>query len=40
MLTSEKIKVHRLVKLQVKLPHQRSHYAVKFEDGSQEETER
>ena len=40
MLTSEKIKVHRLVKKQVKLPHLRSPYAVKFEDRSREETER
>ena len=29
-----------LNKIQVKLPHQRSPYAVKFEDRSQEETER
>ena len=38
--TSEKTKVHRWEKFQVKLPHQRSPYAVKFEDRSQEETER
>ena len=30
----------RLNKIPVKLPHQRSPYAVKFEDRSQEETER
>ena len=29
-----------LGKIQVKIPHQRSPYAVKFEDRSQEETER
>ena len=27
-------------KIQVKIPHQRSPYAMKFEDRSQEETER
>ena len=37
---SEKIKDHRFVKIQVKIPHQRSPYAVKIEDRSQEETER
>ena len=31
---------HPLNKIQVKLPHQRSPFAVKFEDTSQEETER
>ena len=31
---------HRLGKIQVKNPHERSPYAVKFEDRSQEETER
>ena len=36
--TSEKTKVHR--KIQVKFLHQRSPYAVKFEDKSREETER
>ena len=33
-------KDHRLGKIQVKNPHERSPYAVKFEDRSQEETER
>ena len=33
-------KDHRLGKIQVKVPHQRSPYAVKFEDRSHEETER
>ena len=37
---SGKRKDHRLGKTQVKLPHQRSPYAVKFEDSSHEETER
>ena len=32
MQTSEKIKVHRLVQFQVKLPHQRSPYALEFEE--------
>ena len=40
--TSEKIenKGPSLGKIQVKLPHQRSHHAMKFEDRSHEETER
>ena len=33
------MKEHRL-KIQVKIPHQRSPYALKFEDRSQEETEK
>ena len=37
---SKKINDHRLKKKQVKIPHQRSPYAVKFEDRSQEEAER
>ena len=37
---SGKRKDHRLVKIQVKLLHQRSPYAMKFEDRSQEKTER
>ena len=37
---SGKGKDHRLEKIQVKNPHQRSPYAMKFEDQSQEETER
>ena len=38
--TSEKKKGPPLKKIQVKLPHQRSPCAVKFEDRSQEETVR
>ena len=38
--TSEKTKVHRPIKIQVKLLRQRNPYAVKIEDRSQEETER
>ena len=37
---SEKIKEHRLEKRRVKIPHQRSPYAMKVDDRSQEETER
>ena len=37
---SGKGKDHRLEKIQVKNPHQRSPYAMKFEDRSQEETDR
>ena len=37
---SWKRKDHRLGKDKVKNPHQRSHHSVKFEDRSQEETER
>ena len=40
MQTSEKTKCPSLGKIQVKVPHQRSPYALKFEDMSQEETER
>ena len=40
MLTSEKTQGPSLGKIQVKLPHQRSAYALKFEDRSLEETER
>ena len=38
--TSEKIKVRRLVKYKFKIPHQRSPYAVKFEDRTPGETAR
>ena len=38
--TSEKKKVRRLGKIQVKIPHQRSPHAVKFEDRSPEEIAR
>ena len=37
---SGKIKDHRLGKINVKIPHQRSLHAMKFEDRSQEESER
>ena len=38
--TSEKAKVHRFGNIQVKVPHRRSPYAVKFEDRSPGETAR
>ena len=38
--SSREKKDHRLEKIQVKHPHQRSPYAMKFEDRSHEETER
>ena len=37
---SGKTKDHRLNKHKIKIPHQRSPYALNFEDRSQEETER
>ena len=37
---SRKRKDHRREKYNVKVPHHRSHYAMKFEDRSHEETER
>ena len=40
MLTSERNKRPSLIKTHVELPHQRSPHAVKFEDRSQEETEK
>ena len=40
MQTSEKTKVRRTEKFKSKVPHQHSPYAMKFEDGSQEEIER
>ena len=40
MRVSGKRKDHRLGKINVKAPHQRSPYAMKFEDRSHEETER
>ena len=40
MLSSVKTEVRRWVTVQVKVPRQRSHYALKFEDRSQEGSER
>ena len=40
MQTSKKTKVRRLPKIQVKVPHHRSPYAMKFEDRSLEEIEK
>ena len=37
---SEKTKDRRLEKIQVKILHQRSPYAIKFEDSSQQKTEK